>query len=200
MPSALPRGARFPLTLPVTMCSPPGSASPLSSPSHPEVCSSRMKPSPRIAQLPAGFAPAGPAPTGVDCCEFCYMMGEGDNLQIFILDQFWGRSGHWGMSWTKSQAPLCCSALAFAVQCWQSRGCASLARNSCLFDPLNYRQISSANNPRLANDLQTACGRGFALGASHCVGCVRRVVKSARGTCAGNQRVWDYLCRLKLYS
>lgn len=51
-----------------------------------------------------------------------------------------------------------------------------------LFNPLNYWQIPAANNPWLANALQTACGRRFALGGSFCVGCVRRAGGAASGS------------------
>lgn len=72
----------------------------------------------------------------------------------------------------------CGAAKAAAPRC---RGCASHAGNSRLFNLLNYWQIPAANNPWLANDLQTACGRRFALGGWFCVGCVRRAAEPARG-------------------
>lgn len=69
-------------------------------------------------------------------------------------------------------------------------GCASHAGNSRLFNPLNYWQIPAANNPWLANDLQTACGRRFALGGSFCVGCVRRAAEPRDRLCGLRLSAW----------
>lgn len=187
---------------------------PTVTPRCPDVCSSRVEPSPGNAPSMAGFAPAVPAaeasPDLLGQILLCggwrrqptdfhsgLVLVRGPKTPGFFSQGSLGSAGPghgllcavqllllpWGAA--KAAAPWC-------------HGCASCARNSCLFNLLNYWQIPAANNPWLANALQTACGRRFALGGSLCVGCVRRVVEPTWGTCAGDRRLRDRLCGLKL--
>lgn len=108
---------------------------PTVTPRCPDVCSSRVEPSPGNAPSLAGFAPAVPA-----------AKASPDLLGQILLCGGWRRQPtdfHSGLvlvrgpktpgfffpgvtriSWTRSWAPLCCSALAFALGCCQS--CCSL--------------------------------------------------------------------------
>lgn len=139
---------------------------------------------PRNAPSPAGFAPAEPA--GAASPEF------GPKSVVWWVEEATHGFSSWAVLGSLGSAAeghelLCAVQLSLsphgaaksaAPRC---RDCASLAGNSRLFNLLNYWQIPAANNPWLANDLQTACGRRFALGGWFCVGCVRQAAEPARG-------------------